>query len=156
MLTQSQVQELFAYKDGELTRRSGSYADKVAGSLNKKGYVIVCVNYKLLKAHRLVFLYHHGYLPEQIDHIDGNKSNNRIENLRAATNGQNMMNRGAFRNNTSGCKGVFWDKEHGRWRVSIRKDKVLKHIGRFDDIELAELVAVEARDKYHGAFARHY
>lgn len=150
MVTQKRLHELFEYVDGSLIRDG-----KIAGSVNKRGYRIICVDMKMYKAHRLVFLYHHGYLPKQIDHIDKNPDNNRIENLRPATNGQNCMNRGMLRNNTSGCKGVFWDKETSKWRVAIRVDKKLKSFGRYHDIELAELVAMEARNKYHKEFANH-
>lgn len=151
MITQKRLYELFDYVDGELVRRSG----RKGGSVNKRGYKILCVDYKMYKAHRLVFLYHTGYLPDQIDHVDGDKLNNRIENLRAADNSQNMMNRKMLRNNTSGAKSVFWDKSHKKWRVAIRFDTVLRSFGRFTDFELAELVATMAREKYHGAFANH-
>ena len=150
MITQQRLHELFRYADGELIRKG-----KVAGSVNKRGYKIICVDYVMYKAHRLVFLYHHGWLPDQVDHANGNKSDNRVENLRAADNSKNGMNRGMLRNNTSGAKGVFWDKTHKKWRVAIRFGSVLQSFGRFADFELAELVATMAREKYHGAFANH-
>lgn len=150
MVTQKRLHELFVYKDGYLIRNG-----KIAGSVSKRGYRCICVDNKIYKAHRLVYLYHHGYLPDQIDHVDKNPDNNRIENLRAATNGQNCMNRGIMRNNTSGAKGVFWCKDHKKWRVAVRVNKILKSFGRFEDFELAELVAIEARNKYHKEFANH-
>lgn len=150
MITQKRLHELFDYVDGELIRNG-----KIAGSVNKRGYRVICVDRKIYKAHRLVFLYHHGYLPEQVDHIDGDKLNNNIANLRAANNSKNMMNRGMLSNNTSGSKGVFWDKEVSKWRVAVRVDKKLRSFGRFDDKELAELVAMMAREKYHQEFANH-
>jgi hypothetical protein len=150
MITQKRLHELFVYEDGNLIRNG-----KIAGSVNKRGYRVICVDYKIYKAHRLVFLYHYGYLPKQIDHVDKNPANNRIENLRAATNSQNCMNRGMLRNNTSGRKGVFFDKQTQKWRVAVRVNKKLKTFGRYDDIELAELVAVEARNKYHKEFVNH-
>lgn len=150
MITQKRLHELFVYDEGNLIRNG-----KIAGSVNKRGYRVICVDNKLYKAHRLVFLYHHGYLPEQIDHADKNPKNNQIENLRPATNGQNCMNRGMMRNNTSGAKGVFWDKEFGKWRVAVRINKKLKSFGRYIDKELAELVAVMAREKHHKQFANH-
>jgi hypothetical protein len=66
-----------------------------------------------------------------------------------------MSNRKLFKNNTSGCKGVYWNKRNRKWQVSVGVSKKQKHIGYFDDLELAELVALEARDKYHGNFAKH-
>lgn len=150
MITQQRLRELFTYADGNLIRNG-----KVAGSVNKRAYRCICVDYKIYKAHRLVFLYHHGYLPEQIDHADKNPSNNRIENLRAANNGQNCMNRGMMKNNTSGSKNVFWDKEVKKWRVAVRLNKKLRSFGRYVDKELADLVAIMAREKYHKEFANH-
>jgi hypothetical protein len=150
MVTQKLLQDVFSYQDGELIRKG-----KVAGSINKRGYRCIYLDTKIYKAHRLIFLYHHGYLPEQVDHVDGNKLNNRIENLRAANNSVNMMNRGLMKNNTSGSKGVFWCKDYQKWRVAVRINKKLRSFGRFEDIELAELVAIEVRNKYHKEFANH-
>ena len=150
MVTQKRLKELFKYVDGQLIRN-----EKIAGSVNKRSYRCVGVDHKIYKAHRLVFMYHHGYLPEQVDHIDGNKLNNSIENLRAANNSVNMMNRGFMKNNTSGSKNVFWCKDYQKWRVAVRINKKLRSFGRFEDLELAELVAVEARNKYHKEFANH-
>jgi len=150
MITQKHLHELFVYENGHLVRNG-----KIAGNVNKRGYRVICVNYKVYKAHRLVFLYNHGYLPEQVDHIDGNKLNNCIENLRAANNSVNMINRGFMKNNTSGSKGVFWCKNHQKWRVAVRINKKLKSFNRFVDKELADLVAVMAREKYHKEFANH-
>ena len=150
MLTQKCLHKLFEYKDGELIR-----GGKIAGSVNKKGYRCIGVGCKIYKAHRLVFMYHYGYLPEQVDHIDGNKLNNNVTNLRAADNSVNMMNRGLMRNNTSGYKGVFWDKESCKWRVAIRVGTKLRSFGRYIDKELADLIAMMAREKYHKEFANH-
>ena len=150
MITQERLRELFVYQDGNLLRNG-----KIAGSVSKRGYRCIGIDLKIYKAHRLVFLYHHGYLPKQIDHIDKNPDNNLIENLRPATNSQNCMNRGVMKNNTSGSKGVFWRKESKKWRVAIRLNNKLRFFGTFEDIELAELVAIEARNKYHKEFANH-
>ena len=151
MITQERLCELFVYDNGNLVRHKG----RKGGSVNKRGYKKICVDYKIYGEHQLVFMYHHGYIPEQIDHIDGNKLNNKIENLRAANNSQNMMNREMLKNNTSGAKGVFWDKEAEKWRVAIRFNGVLRSFGRYIDFELADLVAKAAREKYHGSFANH-
>ena len=98
---------------------------------------------------------HYGYLPKYIDHVDGDSVNNRIENLREATNQQNAYNQKLRKNSTSGVKGVNWDKDTNKWRVRIQINGKHTHIGSFEDLMLAELVAVEARDKYHKEFARH-
>jgi hypothetical protein len=151
MITQSRALELFTYDDGKLIRANGA----IAGSVNKRGYRIIYADSKLYKAHRLIFLYHHGYLPPQVDHINGDKDDNRIENLRSADNSINMMNRKSMSNNTSGYKNVFWDQEHGKWAVMVRLNKKLHRFGRFDNIEDAALTAYTAREKLHGEYANH-
>lgn len=105
--------------------------------------------------HRVIFLMHHGYLPKQVDHKNNIVSDNRIENLREATHAENVRNCKIKCTNTSGVKGVFWSKRSGKWRVQICVNRKKKHLGYYDDLELAELVAIEAREKYHGEFARH-
>jgi len=131
--------------DGQVYRK--------VGCPNSDGYVSIGYKNTYLTAHRIVFLLHHGYLPEVVDHIDGNPSNNKIENLRAANKSTNAMNRSARSDSKTGIKNVYPYKKG--WAVNININKVRTHIGYFKDIELAELVAIEARDKYHGKFARH-
>ena len=96
---------------------------------------------------------HHGYIPAEVDHIDTDRHNNRIENLRAATPAQNQRNKPIQRNNTSGHKNIR--HKNGKWVVELKINGKAKYFGRFEDLELAALVASEARDKYHGEFARH-
>lgn len=151
MTTQARLRELLTYENGKLIRKNGA----VAGSVNKRGYRVICVDYKLYKAHRLVFLYHHGHLPTQVDHINGDKDDNRIENLRAADNSKNMMNRKAMRSNTSGHKNVFWDKSAGKWAVKVGLNRKLHHVGRFNNIKDAVDAAHIAREKLHGKYANH-
>jgi hypothetical protein len=96
-----------------------------------------------------------GYVPPILDHIDGNRSNNKIENLRAATVSQNLQNSKTYKSNTSGIKGVSWEKDRNKWKVQIMlrgKNKVIRNL---EDLELAELVAIEVRNKYHGEYANH-
>ena len=104
--------------------------------------------------HRLIYLFHHGVLPKIIDHIDNDRTNNKIENLREATQQQNCLNRAAHKNNMSGCKNVHWDKSMKKWCVSMAVNRKRKTVGYFEDIEFAVLVAEEARLKFHGSFAR--
>lgn len=159
ILTQELVLNCFDYKDGHLYRkkdmRKGRKKGQKVGCINQIGYVQVHVNGKIYLGHRIIFLMHHGYLPKYIDHIDGNKSNNLIENLREATNQQNAFNSKIPKSNTSGIKNVCWSKAANKWMVRIKLNYKGVYFGVFDDLELAELVAIEARDKYFGKFARH-
>jgi hypothetical protein len=158
-MEQSKVKHLFEYKDGNLywknptriTMKPGT----IAGCINKYGYVQVGINHKYYRMHQLIYLYHHGHIPNFIDHVDGNKLNNHIKNLRECTVHQNNRNVKLVSSNTSGAKNVSWCKFKEKWRVSIRINNKHKSLGYFEDFELAELVAIEARNKYHGEFARH-
>ena len=160
MINQKQVTECFEYKDGTLywrgvTRQNKQYlVDKPAGSLHKTGYRHVTWMGKVHKAHRLIFLLHHGYLPKEIDHINGDRADNRIENLRAVTRSQNQYNKGKCRNNTSGHRGVSWHKPTGKWSVRISLNNRNKSMGYYDDLELAAFIAEEARLKYYGEYAK--
>jgi hypothetical protein len=151
-MNQELLKQLFDYKDGNLFWKKNK---KQITNIEPIGYVRVCLNKKQYKAHRVIFLMHHGYLPEYIDHIDGNKLNNKIENLRPATRQQNGQNSVMRKNNKSGAKGVCWSKPTNKWRVQINVNKEKKYFGVYKDLELAELVAIEARNKYHNNFARH-
>jgi hypothetical protein len=158
MLTQKEAQECFDYKDGILYWKVKA-ANRVkigspAGSFDPStGYHKTHVYRKFHKTHRVIFLYHHGYLPDFVDHIDGDKLNNRIENLRAATKSQNCMNQKISTRNTSGTKGVMWLKREQKWLVALRVNSILHSFGYFKDKELAELVAVEATNKLHQDFS---
>ena len=106
------------------------------------------------KAHRLIFMLHNGFMPQEIDHINGDRADNRIENLRAVTRSENQCNRGVLANNTSGYAGVSWHKKSKAWVVRVMKNGKTRMLGYFKDIELAGLVAEEARSLYHGKFAK--
>jgi hypothetical protein len=159
MLTKELLHEYFDYQDGKLlwSKMSGTRSDlvgKEAGSINEQNYRRIKIGNKLYMAHRVVFMYHHGYMPTEVDHIDCDRQNNRIENLRAVSKKENCWNRKMPTNNTSGIKGVCWHKSTNRWYVQLQVNKKMKYLGTYEDIELAELVAIEARSKYHGEFAR--
>lgn len=128
---------------------------KRAGTPHHTGYTQIAFEGKLYNAHRLMFLLYNGWLPKVLDHIDGDRSNNKIENLRPATWSQNLQNMKLRPTNKSGCKNVSWSNAKRKWVVQLSINGRQTNLGRFDDLELADLVATEARDKYHGAFARH-
>ena len=157
MISQELALYHFDYKDGQLYwKNRTSNRNKLgakAGSPDKHGYVNICFNYKKHKMHRIIYLMHYGYLPKEIDHIDGNPQNNAIENLREANRSQQLCNTKLRKNNSSGIKGVCWDKSKQKWLVRVNKDSKNVYMARFDDLELAELVAIEARAKFHGEYA---
>lgn len=147
MITQKEVKELFDYVDGKLISKNekSKRFGQDAGALRKKtGYVYVYAKRKTYSAHRIVFLWHHGYFPEYVDHINRIKHDNRIENLRSATVTQNVRNRNMYSNNTSGHEGIWFNKKINRWvaYTSINKEK--KHIGQFINLD----DAVEARKEF--------
>ena len=157
-LTQEYLNYLFYYKDGNLYSKIDRYKtilkkDTLIKCYFQSGYLRTCINYKTYRVHRLVYMMHYGYMPHQIDHINGIKDDNRIENLRAATGSQNQLNKKIQKNNTSGFKNVTF--EENKWRVRVTVNGKLKSFGSFDDLELADLVAQEVRNKYHKEFARH-
>ena len=151
-LNQYEVLNYFNYKDGNLYKRFKE--DKPMGSLTDEGYVVVGFNKKSQFAHRVIFLMFNGYLPSCIDHIDGNKSNNRIENLRPATAKTNGYNQFIRQKTSSGIKNVTWHKIAKKWQVKFSADGHVKYFGLYNDIDYAKFVADAMRYKYHGNFAR--
>ena len=152
------LHELFDYCDGKLfwkEKRNGVNLNNEAGYLASHGYWHIKVNNKIFKRHRIVFEMHNGYLPEFIDHINGIKNDDRIENLRKCNKTQNQYNSKLRLNNKSGLKGVCWHKRFKKWSVQITVNKKKHFIGYFDDLKLADLAAIEARNKYHKEFANH-
>jgi hypothetical protein len=157
-MTQDTLKELLHY-DPEtgvfrwLVRLSNrSPVGSVAGAVNGKRYRIIGIKGKVFYAHRLAWAITHGHWPEcHIDHINGDTLDNRIQNLRLATRHQNGRNRGVPASNTSGFKGVSFDRKSGKWRVQVSG----KHIGLFATIEAAAVLARVTREKLHGEFARH-
>ena len=158
-MDQQTVQQMFDYIDGKLYWKKDCKVNKVkskqAGCINDDGYRRIRIDKKMYQAHRIVWLYFKGVLPESIDHINGIKDDNRFENLREATHQQNNINVGLKSTNKSGYKNVCWNKKSSKWWVQLRVRGKMKYIGAFDDVELAGLVATMAREKYHGDFFNH-
>jgi hypothetical protein len=156
-ITKEYLHQLFDYNEGQLywkvDRGTNKMKGKRAGCLYK-GYIRIRLHDVKYGEHQLVWLYHHGEMPQQIDHINNDGRDNRIENLRIATPLQNNQNATIRKDNTTGIKGVckgYKDK----WQVHVRINGKKHYFGSYDDIEFAELVAIEARNKYHGIFANH-
>lgn len=128
----------------------------VCSHLSKAGYVRIGFRGRLYQAHRLAWLYMTGdWPPEQVDHIDGVRSNNAWSNLRAATNAENTRNSKLPCTNSSGFKGVSWSKEVGKWHAYVKKDGRRKHLGYFSEKDEAARVVCDARLALHGPFANH-
>ena len=158
MITQAQVQDLFDYRDGKLFWKNPPgtkiKAGQRAGSIRPDGYRQLAIGRKKYLEHRIIFLFHHGYLPERIDHIDVDPLNNRIENLREATHSQNMCNRVVSENSKTGVKGVTWHKASGKWQGKVTKNKKQYFTPVSEDIQEVIIAVEQLRETLHGAFAR--
>ena len=128
---------------------------QAAGSVNGNGYLQVQIDRQVLQVHRVVFALAYDWLPEMVDHVDGDPLNNRPSNLRAATRSENQRNRKTNANSAVGVKGVCWDSRSRKWRVRVQFAGKQQHIGLFADLNDADRAARAARGKFHGEFARH-
>lgn len=155
-MEQQKIKEIFEYKEGKLYWKiNPSFNVKQgdeAGTTTYEGYRAIRINKKQYRVHRLIFCLFNGFMPSKVDHIDGNPSNNLIENLREADNCQNGYNRKLTRTNKLGIKGVH--EYNGRYIAQVQVNKKKVYLGTFLDLELAELVAIEARNKYHKEFSK--
>lgn len=143
-------------KGGLINKIEFNWKNKVGeriGYIHSRGYVHVNIKGMVYKEHILVWNYFNGDVPNdmQIDHIDGNRSNNRIENLRICSSFDNQHNRKKNKNNTSGYKGVT--KVKNRWTAEIMCNSTKHRLGIFDTKELAAIAWNEASIKLHGVFA---
>lgn len=165
-ITQELLKKLFDYDAaaGRLiwkTSTRGHKAGEVAGSLQvyngQPRYRQIVIGFGVREIttleHRLIWLWHHGYLPKQIDHINLEKSDNRIENLRPANNSTNQMNILPRCNSSTGMKGVCWDKSRSKWKATIKVDGRRFFLGRFDTQQEA-YKARKAAQHLHGEYAR--
>lgn len=159
MITRMQLKEwahydgitgIFTWKKDRYRCREG----QTMGHLTGAGYIVIGLLGKLYYAHRLVFLYTKGTHPEQVDHQNNNRSDNRISNLRAATHQQNCFNKEKKGGKSSVYKGVCLHKRSGKWLAYIDIDNSRVHLGYFDDeLDAAMAYNKEART-YYGKFAK--
>lgn len=160
LITQERLKELFDYDPatGYLIRKlylcGRALPGARLGTRDRKGYLRNRVDGRHYFVHRLVWLYHYGVWPaNQIDHINHIKDDNRIENLREATNSQNTCNRNVRSNSETGIKGVTQDKRTGRWRAHIGLNGKRIWLGYFSTKEEAAECRKHAA-ALHGEFAR--
>ena len=120
----------------------------IVRATNRDGYICMGIDYKTYLVHRLAWLYVHGEFPEEIDHINHDRADNRICNLRGVTRVENRKNQLIHRNNTSGVAGVYWNKRDKKWVARIKVNGKFKGLGIFDDINLAKQAREQAKIKY--------
>lgn len=161
MLTADKVREALDY-DAETgvfrwmnPSRRADLRGKVAGSPNSFGYIAIVVGEKKYQAHRLAWLYVRGEWPAKfIDHINGDKADNRIANLREATKAQNSRNRPKTKSNTTGFKGVTFDRRKNKFKAGVMIDGKQLHLGLYPTAEEANAAYLRAAQHHFGEFAR--
>lgn len=162
-ITQAELKSLITYnpQTGHLTwkynRNWRSKAGDIAGHINKvSGYAELVINKKLYLCHRLAFLYMTGRWPKaEIDHINNIRYDNRWNNLREATVSQNRCNTRLSRNNSSGFKGVYFNKRQNDWYGQVRKDGKCYYTSGHPTAEAANKALQQIRESIHGEFTNH-
>ena len=163
-LIPDEVRDHFSYcKDtGRITRITNpSRGPRTAGKLVDegtcaRGYRRVRLAGNPMTAHRVAwFLYHGEQPPKYIDHINGDRTDNRIENLRKACHHTNLANAKISSRNKTGVKGVSWNKSGGKWMAKVDFKGTSYVAGYFDDIDEAEQAARSLRQSIHGEFTNH-
>lgn len=160
------LQELFDYnpETGHLIRRvdrgparAGSIAGCLAQHLAQHGYLFVRIDYELYTCHRIAWRMHYGEDPleKEIDHIDGNRQNNKIANLRLADKSQNMSNKTARVDNTSGHLGVSYSRHTRKWVTELVKNGKKVYREHFASLEDAVTARRRAELDFHEDFAAH-
>lgn len=158
MLDQTELHSMFEYKPetGDLVwrynRSPRARSGAAVGIVHASGYKVTHIRKKNYLVHRLVWALHHGKYPSQLDHINGNKLDNRIENLRECTSRQNGANKGLQRNNKTGFKGVSYCSRQNRYQATCRVDGKKKWLGYFDSAEAASSAYQQFAMKAHGDF----
>lgn len=142
---------------GELTWKTNRQKNRIGkktGAISQ-GYLNILVLGRLHRAHRLAWCIMTGAWPEhEIDHINLDRSDNRWDNLRPADKRQNAQNTRLRSNNTSGFKGVSWDRDRRKWRADIKLAKRRKHLGLFSEPTQAHAAYARAAGHYFGLYGR--
>lgn len=158
-ISQTDVKEYFDYKDGWLVWKKKLSNKTIPGNKvgypDAHGYIQFGFFGRMVKAHRMIFLWHHGCSPESIDHINHDTKDNRIENLRAATTQQNSRNARIRKDSGTGRKGVHYFKQTGRYQAYVGHNGQNIHVGYFDTAEDAHKARSKLAEKLHGEFVCH-
>lgn len=162
--SQDELRQIFQYdpETGKLfwLPREGNvswnkvFAGKEAGCLDSKGYIRIRTGGCVWVAHRVIWKFVTGEDPEFIDHINGDRSDNRLCNLRSVTQTENARNTARHRTNTSGCTGVFWHTRESRWYAVISINAKRKVLGSFRD-KADAIAARKAAEKQLGYHENH-
>ena len=168
MLTQEALKEEFDYRDGKLFRKIKRPNSQIGKEAGTPAEVREGIFYKynwfkgtFYRTHRLIYMWHHGFMPKIIDHIDGDTLNNNIENLRSVTLGQNRQNSKINKNNKTGHKGIcimqvkYKNKVYEYYRVDIASDKVNRVFKTFKNLDDAIKFSIKTRMCLHGEYARY-
>lgn len=129
---------IFKWKVGGRKRQRG----EKAGSTSGQGYNRITINWIPYRGARLAWYLTYGYWPKEVDHINGNKADDRLSNLREVTRAENNINTKA--RTISGTKGVYWNARYRNWEARATRNGKSKYLGRFVSRE----EAVEARNKH--------
>ena len=160
MINQEELKEVLKYSPEEgifiwLNSKGSCRKGAMAGSVHKTGYHRVVINRKSYLLHRLAWMYTYGEFPKNfIDHIDGNKSNNRLSNLRVCSQSENMQNSKLRLDNTSGFKGVSQISQTGKWQVNASLQGKITFLGQYVDKEEAINTYKAFCLEHHGEFYR--
>lgn len=138
-----------------LTFRRKVKPGDLAGTKDKDGYLVITYRGVLFKAHRLAWFFENGSLPaETIDHINRDRSDNRIDNLRIATRHEQSQNMGEYKNNKSGYQGVYFNSKAGKWQAQITYKGKRYHVGIFDNPEEASSARCRFKNSLSGSTKR--
>lgn len=157
MLTQERLKELLNYNPDTgiftwlASSGNGTHAGAIAGSYDKDGYRKIAINRTGYRAHRLAWLFTFGVHPAcQIDHINMDKEDNSILNLREATHSENLQNQFMpMRNSKSGLRGACWNVLAKKWKAKINVNHVEHYLGYFDTAEEAHQAYLSAKARLH-------
>ena len=151
---------LFEYRDGFLRWRNPRACrckiGAVAGSLGADGYLVVRLREGRYPVHKIIWAMHYGELPDMLDHINRDRADNRIENLRLVTKRENNFNKQTRVDNTTGITGVRWHSQRGKWNARIAIDGRERSLGMYSKMQDAVQARMRAELKHFGEYSPNY